>query len=490
MTETPTARPPLTLLWANFAAGWALMMMEILGGRMMAPHYGYSVYQWGAIIGVVMGFMAIGYWLGGERGEGPKAAETLRLALLGGLFAAALTPWLGKDVLEDIALRTSAIGGSVIGASVILAVPAFALAMVSPLCLGLTARAGAGAAGRIQAFGTLGCIGGTFFASFVAIPDFGVSAGYAMAALPVAVALWFVPGSKWAAVLALFLVPVAWAAGQRDGNGFLVYRETAHNTIMVIEDEREVRLHLNTRWATQSRLRRDGGPTGLYYDLLAVAPALADQSQRGDRPPRVLVLGLAGGAAATGILRHWPDAEITGVELDAGVVEVAYQHFALPPQVKVVVEDARRFIDRDRASYDVIIVDLYSTAVIPFFTATQEFFRSVAERLAPGGALVMNVASPAEPDVLVGPLAATQRTIFPSVHISNAGRGNYLLIANREPVTVAALDARLLAVPAGAEQVADELRDTLRLAPIDGHPVLTDDHTDIDRRGLVALYGR
>ncbi len=57
---SPSFRP-LALAAAAFAAGWSLMMLEILGGRLMAPHFGYSVYQWGAVIGVVMTFMAAGY---------------------------------------------------------------------------------------------------------------------------------------------------------------------------------------------------------------------------------------------------------------------------------------------------------------------------------------------------------------------------------------------------------------------------------------------
>ncbi|HEY0836089.1 MAG TPA: fused MFS/spermidine synthase, partial [Azospirillum sp.] len=71
-------------LLATFAGGWSLMMLEILGGRLMAPHYGYSVYQWGAVIGVVLGFMAAGYWYGGSVGDGPRAVPSLRGALVAG----------------------------------------------------------------------------------------------------------------------------------------------------------------------------------------------------------------------------------------------------------------------------------------------------------------------------------------------------------------------------------------------------------------------
>lgn len=482
-SPAPRAVPSLVLGAAAFAAGWALMMMEILGGRLMAPHFGYSVYQWGAIIGVVMTFMAAGYWTGGQLGDGPRAVPALRVALLAGTLAALLTPWLGKPILADAAARLGAAEGSVIGAALILGVPSFALAMVSPICAGLSAWSGAAAAGRIYAVGTLGSIGGTFFASFYAIPQIGVSAGYALAAVLPAVACALLPGGRRMAAAGALAVPLAAAAGLGEGRDFAVYRETPHNTIMVREDDREIRLHLNVLWATQSRLRKDGGPTGLYYDLFTATPALAGGG-------RVLVLGLAAGAAAAGILDAWPEAEVLGVELDPAVVEVARTHFALRPEVRVVVDDARRHVETSAERHDLIIVDLYSTAIIPFFTATAEFFAAVERRLAPGGVVVMNVASPLDRDALVGPLAATQGSVFPSVFTADAGSGNHLLIATREARSLEELRGRLEAAPPAAAGAARRILATLAPADGRGQPVLTDDRSDIDLRSLAALYGR
>lgn len=478
----PGPTRPLALAAAAFAAGWSLMMMEILGGRLMAPHFGYSVYQWGAVIGVVMAFMAAGYWAGGQVGDGPKALPALRFALLAGAMAAALTPWLGKPMLADVAGRMNAAEGSVFGAALVLGVPSFALAMVSPICAGLSALSGAAAAGRVYAVGTLGSIGGTFFAAFYAIPEVGVSAGYALAAALPVLACAVVPGGRRMAAAAALAVPAAWAAGFGEGQGFTVYRETPHNTIMVREDDREIRLHLNVLWATQSRLRKDGGATGLYYDLFAAAPALAGGT-------RVLVLGLAGGAVAKEILEAWPGADVLGVELDPAVVEVARERFGLDPKVRVTVEDARRHVEISTEQHDLVIVDLYSTAIIPFFTATREFFAAVERRLAPGGVLMMNVASPLDRDALVGPLAATQGSVFPSVFVADAGRGNWLLIATKERRTLDDLRVRLSNAPAGAAYAASRILESLAAADTAGQPVLTDDRSDIDLRSLAALYG-
>jgi len=481
-TPSPRSANPWFLPVAAFAGGWALMMLEILGGRLMAPHYGYSVYQWGAVIGIVMTFMAAGYWKGGQVGDGPNALPALRGALLAGAAWAAATPWLGPGVLTSAA-NSGPQAGSILGAALLLGVPSFALAMVSPICAGRIAAGGrASAAGRVYAIGTVGSIGGTFFASFVAIPTIGVSAGYAVAAAILAVGCAVVPGGRRMAAGAAVLALGALGAVRGEGRGFALYRETPHNTIWVREDAREVRLHLNLLWATQSRLRKDGGATGLYYDYFAAVPLLAEGR-------RTLILGLAGGAAATTIQRVWPEADILGVELDPAVVEVARDHFGLR-NVRVEVADARRFVETSAGVHDLIIVDLYNGATIPFFTATREFFTAVERRLAPGGAVVMNVAAPNEPTVLLGPLAATAGAAFPSVFVTAAGPGNHFLIATKEERTARDVCVRLEQAPPAARPTALRLAETLTPADRTGHPVLTDDRTDIDLRSLIALYGR
>ncbi|WP_029010885.1 fused MFS/spermidine synthase [Azospirillum halopraeferens] len=477
-----SARTRFGLPLAAFCAGWGLMMLEILGGRLMAPLYGYSVYQWGAIIGVVLAFMAAGYWKGGAVGDTAAAVPFLRAALAASAVWAAATPRVGPALLTGTSAGMGPEAGSVVGAVLLLGLPSFALATVSPIGAGLSGTGGVAArAGRIYAVSTLGSIGGTFFAAFYAIPAIGVSAGYAVAAAVLALGCAAVPGGLRAGAAVAVVAAAAWIAEPARGRDVAVYRETPHNTIYVREDADEVRLHLNVLWAVQSRLRRDGGPTGSYYDLFTAGPALADGR-------RVLVLGLAGGVAATQIAAAWPDAAVVGVELDPAVVEVARDHFALDG-VEVVVGDARRYVDRSSALYDVIIVDLYATAIIPFFTATREFFAAVERRLAPGGVVMMNVAAPADRDALVGPLAATMAAVFPAVFTADAGRGNHLVIATKDDRTPAAVRVRLEAAPPAALYAARRLADTLDAADPAGHPVLTDDRSDIDLRSLRALYG-
>ena len=49
-------------------AGWSgffVMALELLGGRLLAPYFGSSIYVWGAIITVFMLALSVGYLAGG-----------------------------------------------------------------------------------------------------------------------------------------------------------------------------------------------------------------------------------------------------------------------------------------------------------------------------------------------------------------------------------------------------------------------------------------
>ena len=49
-----------------FVAGMFVMTLEMLGFRMLAPYFGYSIYVWGSLIGIIMLALSCGYIIGGS----------------------------------------------------------------------------------------------------------------------------------------------------------------------------------------------------------------------------------------------------------------------------------------------------------------------------------------------------------------------------------------------------------------------------------------
>jgi len=130
--------------------------------------------------------------------------------------------------------------------------------------------------------------------------------------------------------------------------------------------------------------------TGSVWDALAAPMLMLPRSRR----DRVLILGLGGGSAARVARALAPRARITGVEIDSGVVRAARRWFDLDGlDVELVKGDARRFLERTRRCFDVILDDV--------FVGNRRNVRKpdwlpdpglalAAGRLRPGGILVSN----------------------------------------------------------------------------------------------------
>src|SRR6476660_10391021 len=52
--------------WVVAVSGAVLMALEILSSRVLAPHFGNSVYVWGSIISVFLAALSLGYLWGGR----------------------------------------------------------------------------------------------------------------------------------------------------------------------------------------------------------------------------------------------------------------------------------------------------------------------------------------------------------------------------------------------------------------------------------------
>lgn len=49
-----------------FLTGCIVMSFEILGSRILAPHFGNDIFVWGSLIGVFLSGLTMGYWGGGR----------------------------------------------------------------------------------------------------------------------------------------------------------------------------------------------------------------------------------------------------------------------------------------------------------------------------------------------------------------------------------------------------------------------------------------
>jgi spermidine synthase len=112
------------------------------------------------------------------------------------------------------------------------------------------------------------------------------------------------------------------------------------------------------------------------------------------RPQKILLLGLGGGALVHFLRHHLPDAQITAVEYDAEVLEIAKQHLALPPadeSLHYVIDDARRFIEIEPQGYDLILIDIFDGGESPPWMLQKTFIQALKRQLSDRGALGFNL---------------------------------------------------------------------------------------------------
>ncbi len=486
---SPRRLPPLGLL--VFVVGTGSLGAEIAAVRLLAPYFGASTIVWANTIGVVLVALSVGYWLGGRLADRhPHMRGLCLLALVAGLLLAAV-PFVADPLLE-LAVRAldsisaGAFVGSLFGVLALVAVPILLLGAATPWALRVGVRGveeTGRVAGRLYALSTAGSLAGTLVSALLLIPVVGTRRTFLAFAL--AIVLVALPGLRPArpyalaplAILALMLVPVGTLKASADGGEVVHEAETPYQYARVVDRSDGTRaLELNEGQAQHSIYVRDGVLTGDVWDGHLVLPFAVRDSV----PRRVAILGNAAGTTSRAYERFFPQSRIDGVEIDPRLSEIGRRLFDMTnPRLEVHHDDARPFLRRVDARYDVISVDAYRQPYIPFYLTTREFFALARERLAPGGVLIVNAGHPVGSDDLEKVLTATMRTAFPHVARDPIEPTNTLLVASERPIDASRLARNARALPSDLRATAANA--ALRLEPpLRGGNVYTDDRAPVE----------
>ena len=525
----------LAVMVGVFTSGAVLLGVEIAASRVLAPFFGNSLFVWGALIGVVLAGLSIGYWAGGVLADRLPGARLLVAVMSLGALLVLAVPLVDRPVLDAIVEWNPGPRLNPLVASIVLFGPAsVVLAGVSPIAVRLLARSlthVGRTAGRLFAVSTAGSIAGTFATAFFLVPEFGTNQllAQASAALFAAVALVAL-GERLpvAAVLAACAAVGAGAASAvlapetggrlagveaqnwsplyrlRDraaglgidygAEGFDVVfrRDTRYHNLAVVDDDTSRYLRFDNSFQSGMFLDRPFATRFAYTDYFHLG--LAYNPDAGD----ALFIGLGGGSAPKRFWRDFPGLDVHVAELDPVVVDVAYRYFRLPrsPRLQVDVEDGRRYLQRAARRWDVIAIDAFYADSVPFHLTTQEFVRLAHTRLAPGGVILVNVIGALEGSNsrLLRSFVRTYRTVFPTVLVhpvmSEGDRDegavrNLILVATDGAAPApsflarrwAQIRARARTAPDLRAAIHDRYREPIR---VDGVPTLTDDYAPTD----------
>ena len=517
---------------AVFLSGGVLLGVEIAASRLLAPFFGNSLFVWGALIGVVLTGLAVGYWLGGALADRVHAPALLFGAIaLGGVFVA-LVPRVDEDVLGAITDWDPGPRLAPLVAATILFGPlSVVLAAVTPAAIRVRARSVerlGRTAGRLFAVSTAGSIAGTFATAFFLVPELGVSELFGVGAATLFAAAAIVAALDRRVVAVAAATSLAVAAGlltasesARGAQSFdtaaaenwtPAYRVDPYAPQAARPSDAEILYADDTRYHRLFVTEEDGARI-LRFDALAQGGMELDDEYASRFPyadylnlglayrpeaRKLLMLGLGAGLAPKRMLRDFPELEVDVAELDPAVVDVAERFFGLPddePRLDVEVGDGRSFLSGTDERYDVIVVDAFFAEALPFHLFTHEFVELARDRLEPGGAVVVNLIGSlaGERSRLVRSVYRTYRTVFPTVavHPVYAGsddpeaRRNVILVATEGAAPPrdfladrwAELRDRYPTAPDLADAIADRLEAGLETADV---PTLTDDYAPTD----------
>ncbi len=466
-----------------FFSGFIIMVLEILGFRILAPYFGYSVYVSGSLIGIVMIALALGYFLGGKLADRkPQKQILFQLILLADVYLIFITVFY-SDLIGFLS-QFGLIYGSMLSSVMLFGPSMILLGMVPPFIIKLMTRDASivgSIAGNITAMGTIGSIAGTFGATFILIPKIGSHLTMCMSStILLVIALWGLVFKRKEYMVLVFLVFLLGFSTRQADPDIIFQKETPYNLIKVIQEKNgDLILKLNSDLWVQSIYRPDSNLMGGYFDYLNVAPIISDAKE-------VLILGMGAGTSAKQYINFF-DVNVDAVEIDPGIIETGKMYFGLneSSRLHIFAEDARPFLQNSDKKYDVIELDVYHGGIYaPFYVLTKEFFESIQEHLNTNGVMAVNVICTYEKEkrtLLVNAVGKTLSTVFPSIYKIEMFQ-NYLLLATKLPTDLNMVKRKLRSYdvhPDLKEIVSISARVISELDIPDDSTVLTDDKSPV-----------
>src|SRR5581483_3888371 len=437
--------------------GAAVLIIEILGAKMLAPYVGTSHFVWTAQIAVTLVALAAGYALGGWIADADRSAQLRHLYTV--LLPAAL--WLcgAAWACEPVALwslRFRLALGSLLTSAILFFVPLALLAMVGPLAIRwLTSSVSSVGqhVGALSAVSTLGSVGGTVLIAYVLIPYLAnstiiyLTASYLLVLSAAYFLIWKRRGRTIplaASAAAVFLI----AAGSSQQQ---LQNWPAHMTEL---------FRANSNFGLVQVVDSSGASPRRYLFNDLLAQNIYDPVQHASAASftyaedglirtytsadvhDVLCIGL--GAGITPMRMAKAGVRVDVVEINPVMVTAAERFFDFHPGdfhpggIRVITGDGRYFLYEGAKRYDAIILDAFLGESPPSHLMSQEAFQSMRRRLRPDGLLIINSFGELEPgkDFVPASLDKTLKTVFRSVRMHMARGAAYFVASDRQDLRI------------------------------------------------------
>ena len=479
-----------------FIAGAAVLSLEILGSRLLSPHFGSSLFVWGSLIGVVLTALSVGYYYGGRISDRSASRFTFSLMIFAAgvyiLFITILSPSIFDVVLT---LKLGERSGPLAATIFLLAMPSFLLGMVSPYAIRLRAtkitEVGS-TAGNLYALSTAGSIVGTFVTVFFLIPEFEVTRiliGTSILLMVVSLVSLSIRAKSTALVFIGIAIILSLAAPTAP-SGVIYEKESLYHHIVVVDNTvTQIRtLILDNNFHSATDVRDPTRTIYTYTDYFHFGILLNPEAKN------VLFVGGGGLSGPKKFLNDYEALNIHVVEIDRDVLQVAEKFFFVPdsPNLQMHESDGRVFLASSEQKYDVIVLDAFARTYIPFHLMTKEFFEEIDSSLTTRGVVVSNIIASIEgpTSLILKSEIKTMSQVFPNVYVfpvSTLGPSaiqNVIVVATKSPISYSKADFVDLTRASTVVQIPEFVSYASHYyeEPIDTNdaPILTDDFAPVE----------
>jgi len=416
---------------AVFICGAVVMVFELVGSRVLGPYFGTSIFVWTSLIGIILGSLSFGYYLGGKVADKKPSIEMLALVIFLSAIFIGLTLFIKDFLLVYLKATMPDIKvSSVIAAIILFAPTSILLGMVSPYAAKLkllNLEISGATIGNLYAISTAGSIVGTFLSGFYLIPKFGTNKLLIILTITLIAVSLFLSIKK--ALKIKFFVFILMLAGWFIFNGVnnalaqkgFIDVDTSYSRVWIYENYDK---KTNDTIRTFSINSEHSSAMYLNSDKMVYEYAkyyhLANHFNPGFK--KTLMLGGAGYSYPKEFLLKYPEATIDVVEIDPMITELAKKYFKLKenPRLAIYHEDGRVFLNKTQNKYDVIFGDAFSSQYsLPYQLTTKEAVQKKFDALEKNGIVVLNIISSikGEKGKFLRAEYATYKSVFPQVFL-------------------------------------------------------------------------
>lgn len=476
-----------------FFSGAVVMVLEIVGSRILSPYVGGSTFVWTSLIGIILGSLSIGYYIGGKIADKKHSPGTLSLLILISAALIGLTTLLKDPILtaiqqSDLGIRSA----SVLGAIILFAPASMFLGTISPYAIRLKmtdVKTSGSTVGNLYAISTIGSIVGTFLAGFYLISVFGNTKLLLILSATLVIASIFptlkkTSKSHIAAIIALLIgfffvnnqISVAKA-------GFIEL-DTQYNNIQIFDTKdiytnKPIKMLKMNNTANSAMYLKSDELVFPYTKFYRLADHFNPHIESG------LVIGGAAYSYPKDFLTKHPDANLDVVEIDPKLTELAKEHFRLKddPRLTSYHEDGRTYLNTTEKRYDAIYMDAFGSSYsIPYQLTTIETIEKMYEILNDDGVVITNIISAIDGDKgkFFRAEYKTYLEVFPQVYVfpvrdknNTESAQNIILVAIKsdDPATFTSENPELNSYlkHLSTNEIATDM------------PILTDDFAPVDQ---------